>query len=148
MQPRNVTFLLLVTKWIGPYALDLGRHLSSGPGKLPTHSSRQIDHLNASAIEADLIQQLMHALHSLAGDQITYQVMTITFQSNGDQYTVSAILKGPKGVQYVEPTRARQLDHFDGRRVFETKAAGQVSSRVSAVTATESNDVGFPRGAL
>jgi hypothetical protein len=70
--------------------------------------------------------------------------MTITLQSTGDQYTVSAVLKGPKGVQYVEPTRAWQLNHFDGRRVLEAKTAGQVSSRVSAVTATEGNNVGFP----
>jgi hypothetical protein len=74
--------------------------------------------------------------------------MTITLQSTGDQYTVSAVLKGPKGIQYIEPTGARQLDHLDGRRVVETKAAGQVSSRISAVTATEGNNVGFPRGPL
>ena len=42
-------------KRIGPDALDLGRHLGGSPGELTCHSSRQIDHLNASALEADLI---------------------------------------------------------------------------------------------
>jgi hypothetical protein len=45
-----------LTEWVRPDALDFGRHLGGDPGKLPAHSGRQIDHLNASAIEADLIQ--------------------------------------------------------------------------------------------
>ena len=54
-------------QWIGPDTLDLGRHLGGSPGELASHSRRQVDHLNASAIETDLIQQLLDVFHSLPG---------------------------------------------------------------------------------
>jgi hypothetical protein len=45
-----------LAKWIGPDSLDLARHLSGSPSELGSHSGRQVDHLNAPAIETDLIQ--------------------------------------------------------------------------------------------
>lgn len=63
---ETIQLRLVLSEWIRPYALDLSRHLGGGPGKLTGHSRRQIDHLNASAVEANLIQHLLHVLHSLA----------------------------------------------------------------------------------
>jgi hypothetical protein len=120
---------------IGPNALDLSGHLGSGIRELSSHGGGQINHLDASAIQTDLFQQMLHVLNTLSGAKITFQVMAFSRQSTGYQDTVS--------VQRVKLACARQLDHLDGRRILQAQTASQVSSRVGTVTATEGHDVGF-----
>jgi hypothetical protein len=79
---------------------------------LPSHRSRHIDHLDASAVETNFIQEFLNVFNSLTSAQITFQVMTVTLQSTGDDHAVGAVLEGSHRKKHVELARARQLDHL------------------------------------
>lgn len=74
-------------------SLDLGHHLGSSPGELPAHSGREVDHLDASAVETDLVQQPLYVFDPLSSVQITFQVMAFTRQSAGYEHPVGAVLE-------------------------------------------------------
>jgi hypothetical protein len=57
----------LLAERIGADALYLGCHLGRGKGELAAHSRRYVYHLNAPAVETDLLQQLTYVFHSTLG---------------------------------------------------------------------------------
>ena len=74
--------------------LDFGRHFGGGKGKLTAHRRRDVDHLHAPPIQANLSQELAYVFDSSAGVEITILVMTVTLQSTGHHHAVGAVLKG------------------------------------------------------
>jgi hypothetical protein len=45
-----------IVEWVGAQAPNLFCKLRRGPGKLASHGGRNIDHLDALAFKADLIE--------------------------------------------------------------------------------------------
>jgi len=50
------SYFSLLAKRIGTDALNLGCYLGRGKGELAAHGRRYVYHLNASTVEADLLQ--------------------------------------------------------------------------------------------
>ena len=103
----------IFAKWVRPQALDLGSQLGGGKGKLAAHGRGQVDHLDALPFQPDALEQLANVFDSSFSFEITFQVMTIAFQSAGHHYAVGAILERTQGIQHVELAGAGQLDDFD-----------------------------------
>ena len=78
---------------IRPQLLDLRRQLGDREGKLAAHRRRQIDHLDAAALQSDLLQQLLRVFDSPSSVEITFQVMTFTLKSTRDQHAIRAVLE-------------------------------------------------------
>ena len=83
----------ILAKWVRSDALDFSRQLGGGKGKLPAHRRGQVDHLDALLLQANILEQLANVFDSPARFEITFQVMTIAFQSAGHHHAVGAILK-------------------------------------------------------
>ena len=130
-------------KRIRSQLLDLCRQLRNRKGKLAAHRRRQIDHLDAAALQSDLLQQLLRVFNSPAGVEITFQVMAFAFQSTRHQHTVGAVLESAQHVQHVEFAGAGQLDDLDRGRILQAHRPGQIGGGVRAVVTAECNDVGF-----
>ena len=122
---------------------DLCRQLRDREGKLAAHRRRQIDHLDAAALQSDLLQQVLRVFNSPAGVEITFQVMTFAFQSTRHQHAVGAVLESAQDVQHVQFASAGQLDNLDRGRVFQSHRSGQVGGGVRAVVTAEGDDIGF-----
>jgi hypothetical protein len=108
----------------GPEASDLRRQLGGGKGELPCHGRGQVDHLEALPLQADPFQQLSGLLHSAAGVDITFQVMTVTLQSTRDESGVDSFFEGSQQMQSVHPAGARHFDDLDRGRILEAQAPG------------------------
>ena len=91
-----------IPQWVWPYALDLFCHFGRRPGELAAHGRRDVDHLDAPAVQADSIQQLPHVFDSPSGVEITFQVMTVALQSASYHHSVGTILEGAQDIQHVE----------------------------------------------
>ena len=141
--PPSSFRLHLFIQWVRSQLLDLGRQLRDREGELTAHRRRQIDHLDAAALQSDLLQQLLRVFDSPAGVEITFQVMTFAFQSTRHQHTVGAVLEGAQDIQHVEFAGAGQLDDLDRGRVFEAHRPGQIGGGVRAVVTAERYDVRF-----
>ncbi len=81
-------------QWIRSQLLDLRRQLRDRESELAAHRRRQIDHLDAAAWQADLLQQFLRVFNSPSSVEITFQVMTFAFQSAGHQHPIGAVLEG------------------------------------------------------
>ena len=73
--------------------------------KLSTHRRRNIHHLKTLFLKSDFFEQAVDLCHSPACIEITFQVMTVAFQSTGDHHTVCAILESPQYVQGIQLAR-------------------------------------------
>jgi len=69
-------------------------HLGRSFGEALAHRRRQVNHLDALALQADLLQQFLRVFDSPPGVEITFQVMTIALQSPGCQHPIRAVLEG------------------------------------------------------
>ena len=138
---RRYTFT--IPQWIRSHLLDLGRQLRDRESELAAHRRRQIDHLDAAALQSDLFHQLLRVFHSPSGVEITFQVMTFAFQSTRYQHAVGAVLESAQDIQHIEFAGAGQLDDLDRGRIFQAHRPGQIGGGVSAVVAAERDDVGF-----
>jgi hypothetical protein len=78
---------------IRPHRTHLVRKLGTILSKLCALRRRQIKHLHALTTQPDLIQQLLSVLHSAFCVEITFQVMTLAFQSTGHHHTVGTVLE-------------------------------------------------------
>ena len=83
----------IFAKWVWPQALDFGRQLGGGEGKLAAHGRGQVDHLDALPFQPDALEQLANVFDSSFGFEITFQVMTVAFQSAGYHHAVGAVLE-------------------------------------------------------
>ena len=79
--PPSSFCLHAVAQWVRTQLLDLRRQLGDRERELAAHRRRQIDHLDAAALQSDLLQQILRVFNSPAGVEITFQVMTFAFQS-------------------------------------------------------------------
>jgi hypothetical protein len=131
----------VLAKWVWPQALDFGGQLGGGKGELPTHSRGQIDHLDALPIQSDALEQLADVFDSSFGFEITFQVMTIAFQSACHHHAIGAVLKRAQSVQHIELACAGQLDDLDRRRILEAQTACQIGGGVSAIVACECHNL-------
>jgi len=86
---------------------------------LGTHGCGYIDHLKTLLIKPDFFEQGLNKLNSPPSIEITFQVMTIAFQSTGHHHTISAILERSQNVKSIQFARTWQLDDFDRRRIFQ-----------------------------
>ncbi len=111
-------------QWIHSQLLDLSRQLRDRECELTAHRRRQIDHLDAAALQSDLFQQFLRIFHSPAGVEITFQVMTFAFQSTRHQHAVGAVLESAQDVQHVQFAGTGQLDNFDSGRVLQSHRSG------------------------
>jgi len=127
--------------WIWSQPFDLGGQFGGGERKLPAHRRRQVDHLDAPSFQADLLQQLTDVFDALARSEITFQVMTIAFQSARHQHTIRAILERAQYVQRIEFSSARQLDDLDRSRVLQAHAACQIGGGIRAIVTAEGDDL-------
>ena len=96
----------LPSTWIGAQRPDFLHHFGGYFGKARAHRRRQVDHTDTLAPQANFLQQTAHAVHSLMGIQITFQVMTFARQSAGNHHAVGAVLEGTQQVQHVKPAGA------------------------------------------
>jgi hypothetical protein len=133
---------VFLAKWVWPQALDFGSQLGGGKGELTAHRRGQVDHLDASLFQSNLLEQLANVFDSSAGFEITFQVMTIAFQSAGHHHAIGAVLKRAQSVKDIELAGAGQLDDLDRGRIFEAQTAGQVGGGISAIVARERDDLG------
>ena len=85
-------------------------HLSSNFGETRTHGRGQIKHLHAFTVEANLSQQSSDVLDSALRYYITFQVMTIPFQSTSNHYAVHTPFKGVEHLHHIEFPRTWDLD--------------------------------------
>ena len=103
----------IFAKWVWPQALDFGRQLGGGEGKLAAHGRGQVDHLDTLFLQANLLEEFADVFDSPPGVEITFQVMTVAFQSAGHHHAVGAVLERAQGIQHIELAGAGQLDDFD-----------------------------------
>ena len=107
-------------KRIRSQLLDLCRQLRNRKGKLAAHRRRQIDHLDAAALQSDLLQQILGVFNSPASVEITFQVMTFAFQSTRHQHAIGAALNlayqqfSAKGLQAFAPYSS-DADHLTNK---------------------------------
>lgn len=120
---------------------DLAGKFGAVLGKLSTHGRGEIEHLDALAVQSNLIEQLAGVFDSSSGVEITFQVMTITLQSAGHHDAVGAILKRAEDIQHVELAGAGQLDDFDRGRIFEAHAPREVRGGIRTIVACERDDL-------
>jgi hypothetical protein len=109
-------------------------------GKARAHGRREIIHLYALAIKPDLVQQTGNILDAALGDDITFQVMAVSFQSTGYQHAVGPPLKSAQGLPYVQLARAGYLDHAHVGGILQAHSPGQVGGGVGAVLAGKGHD--------
>ena len=67
-----------------------------------------MEHFDARAADADLIEQILNVFHSAFRVRITFQVMTGAFQSARDQDAIRAVLECFERVQNIEFAGAGQ----------------------------------------
>src|SRR3990172_1945261 len=108
------------------------------------HCRREIVHLQARRIDADLIQQFLDIIDSSFREQITFQVMALALESAGRKDAVNALFERPEDVDVVEVAGEGKTDDLDARRVGEPHHAGKVRRRERAVMAREGDDVRLP----
>ena len=89
---------VFLAKWVRPQALDLGSQLGCGKSELAAHGRGQVDHLDALPLQADTLEQLANVFNSSAGLEITFQVMTIAFQSARHHHAIGAVLERAQGI--------------------------------------------------
>ena len=99
-------------QWAGTHLPDLFCHLGRRDGELAAHGRREVEHLDALPFQTDLFQQLGNVFHSPFGIEITFQVMTIAFQSTCNHHAVRAVLESPQHIQDIQFASARQFDHL------------------------------------
>jgi hypothetical protein len=134
---------LVIPQWVRPELLDLRGQLGDRERELAAHRRRQVDHLDAAALQSDLLQQFLRVFNSPAGVEITFQVMTFAFQSTRHQHAVGAVLERAQDVEHIEFAGAGQLDDLHRRRIFQAHRPGQIGGGVRAVVTAERYDVGF-----
>ncbi len=115
---RSVPVGFVIPQWIRAHLFDLRRQLRDRKCELAAHRRRQIDHLDAAALQSNLLQQVLCVFDSPSSVEITFQVMTFAFQSTCDQHAVRTVLEGAQHVQHIQFARAGQLDDLDGRRIL------------------------------
>jgi hypothetical protein len=87
-----------------------------------------------------LIQQPGHVLDAALGDEITFQVMAIPFQSTGYHNTVGPAFKGVQYLSHVQLAGAGNFNDPHVGGVLESHGPGQVGGGVGAMLAGKSHD--------
>jgi hypothetical protein len=84
----------------------------------------------------------MDIFYSLAGVEITYQVMTIACQSTGYQNPIGPMLKRVQRLHYIQPAGTRQLHNLNLWGVLQPQRTGQIGGGVGAVTTAKRHNLG------
>ncbi len=77
---------------------------------------------------------------------ITFQVMTVSDQSTCHHNAVSSFFESLQDMQSIQLARAGKPDYLDIGGVLHTERARQISGRIGAVVAAESDDLRFEVG--
>ena len=96
-----------VAKRIGSQFPGSLRHLGGNLCEADTLSRGQEVHLQPFRLQSYLIEQFLGIVHSAFGADITFQVMTCTFQSAGDEHGIRTLLERPQQVDDVHLPCAR-----------------------------------------
>jgi len=131
-----------IHQWVWPNFSDFFAKLSGVFSELSAHCRRNIHHLKTLFLKSDFFEQAVNLCYSSFCVEITFQVMTVAFQSTGDHYTVSAILESSQNIQGIQLAGTGQFDDFDGRRIFQPHRTSQVCGSISTVVAAKGDDIG------
>jgi hypothetical protein len=74
--------------------VHLLRKLAYDLGELRPHGGGQIRHTDPRSPQPNLVEQVGKVLDPALGVEITFQVMTIAFQSTGHQHPIRATFEG------------------------------------------------------
>jgi hypothetical protein len=98
---KTVAFRLLAwcggpvpTHRVGPHGSDALGHLRGDLGEAGPLGAGEVEHLQAAAAEADLVQNSLDVPYSAFGANVTFQVMAGALQSAGHEDAVGAIFEG------------------------------------------------------
>ncbi len=84
------------------------RHLVGDLGKPRPHRGGHIEHLDPFRLDAGLFKQRLGVIDPLFGFEISFQEMTLAFQSPGDEHGVGTILKRFEDIEAVNFPRAQE----------------------------------------
>lgn len=76
-----------------------------------------------------------------SGVGITFQVMTVSRQSTGDEDPVDTFLKGAQQDQLLNPSGAGHQNHLDRGRILQTQTAGEVRRGIGTVFTAVGRDL-------
>jgi len=85
-------------QWAGAQLFDFSCHFFRIRCEFSSHRRGNVYHLQALTLQTDFFNELLRIFHSAAGVGITFQVMAVTGQSTGYEYTICAILESTQNV--------------------------------------------------
>jgi hypothetical protein len=128
----------------GAELLDTLGEIDAYLGPPWSHCRREIEHFESRRIDAHVLQELFYMMNPSCCIGITFQVMTLSLESTGDEDAVNALFEGPKHIDVIELSRAGHADDLDARWVSKAHDPGQVCRGKRAVMASQGDNVRLP----
>jgi hypothetical protein len=97
--------------------------------------------LHSFWLQANLFNDFLYAVYPASGIAITFQVMTITFQSTSNHDAIDAILQCMQHYGHIQPSRTRQLYNLDSRGILQPQTASQIRGSIGTVFAAVSDNL-------
>jgi hypothetical protein len=134
--------MLAPAQGIGPQGLHPLGHFMNRGHPLGGIGRRNLKHLQAVRLQADLVQQLFGVLYPLSGSEISFQEMAAAGLSPTHEDGVGPGFEPFEDMDNVDAAGAQILDDAHGGRILHPGRARHIRGGVSAVGAHQGQDFG------